>query len=160
MNLFRLKKFNKSQKGQGVVEMALALPILIMVVFSIFEFGRYFFCIHNLKYAVNEGGKVAILRSSPAKITQKIQNAAKAFGIKSDAVTVKYYLGSSLNSITEEVDYTVVNNSEILFTNPEKDTFCRIFLKYDFTPIAPYPLITNDNGTVIINVENYVKIQM
>ncbi|MFA5881196.1 MAG: TadE family protein, partial [Eubacteriales bacterium] len=35
-----LNDFRKTEQGQAIVEMALVLPILIMLIFGIVEFGR------------------------------------------------------------------------------------------------------------------------
>jgi len=54
---------NAQSKEQGatLVEFALILPILILFVFAIVDFGRYFFIQHTLQYATREGMRLALV---------------------------------------------------------------------------------------------------
>jgi Flp pilus assembly protein TadG len=48
-------------KGSSVVEFALTLPIFIILVIGIIEFGRYYFVQHTLQYATREGMRLALV---------------------------------------------------------------------------------------------------
>jgi len=54
---------NAQSKEQGatLVEFALILPILILFIFAIVDFGRYFFIQHTLQYATREGMRLALV---------------------------------------------------------------------------------------------------
>ena len=43
------------------MEFALVLPIFLLLVFGIFDFGRYFFVEHTLQYATREGMRLALV---------------------------------------------------------------------------------------------------
>jgi Flp pilus assembly protein TadG len=51
----------RDDKGTTVVEFALVLPIFLLLVFGIFDFGRYFFVEHTLQYATREGMRLALV---------------------------------------------------------------------------------------------------
>jgi len=51
----------RDDKGTTVVEFALILPIFLLLVFGIFDFGRYFFVDHTLQYATREGMRLALV---------------------------------------------------------------------------------------------------
>jgi Flp pilus assembly protein TadG len=97
--MWRLKL--RDQRGQAMVEMALVMPILIMVILGIFEFGRVYNYQLTLTNAVREGARFAAVgpfvdttpnvetgTSTPVKT--EISNRVKAYsvGLTSANVTV------------------------------------------------------------------------
>lgn len=55
----------KSQKGSAIVEMALVLPILILLLFGIIDFGRIFHAYLTIDHAGREAARVASIRDFP-----------------------------------------------------------------------------------------------
>jgi Flp pilus assembly protein TadG len=51
----------RNDRGTTIVEFALVLPIFLLLVFGIFDFGRYFFVEHTLQYATREGMRLALV---------------------------------------------------------------------------------------------------
>ena len=49
------------RKGAAMVEFALVAPIFLLLVFGVFEFGRYFFVQHTIQYATREGARIALV---------------------------------------------------------------------------------------------------
>jgi len=47
------------QKGQALVELAIILPLLVLLVFGAFEFGRAMYIKNTLNYAAREGARRA-----------------------------------------------------------------------------------------------------
>ena len=56
-----LKWLRKSQAGQAMVEMALALPVLLMLVGGIIDFGWLFYNKIALNNAAREGARYAVI---------------------------------------------------------------------------------------------------
>lgn len=56
------------QKGQSLVEMAIILPLLVLLVFGVFEFGRIMFIRNTLNFAAREGARRASI-SSPLNVS-------------------------------------------------------------------------------------------
>lgn len=54
------KKLRRTRRGQSLVEFVLALPVLLLVVFGIFEFGNYYHTRLSIRNAVVEGARFAI----------------------------------------------------------------------------------------------------
>ncbi|MBI3949402.1 MAG: pilus assembly protein [Acidobacteria bacterium] len=52
---------HRSKRGQALVETALILPLLMLMLVGIIEFGRLLFTQHAVTNAAREGGRVAIL---------------------------------------------------------------------------------------------------
>lgn len=144
-----LKKY---EKAQSIVETAIVLPLILLIIFGIIEFGRLFNYKLTLNYAVNEGGKVAAQRLPPEDIKNTIKQAITGFTIKDSNINITYQDKNGNN-----VSYTISNNEKIYFETTE-EVFCSIIINYDFTPIVPYPVIT-ENGVLTLNEKAYVKVQ-
>jgi Flp pilus assembly protein TadG len=72
-------RFRKTEKGQALVEMALVLPILILIVFGITEFGRIFNAKIIVINASREGARYAAVNGTAVtdtQITDKVKNSA------------------------------------------------------------------------------------
>ncbi len=68
----------RNQRGQAVVEMALVLPILIMLIFGIVEFGRIlntYMIVTNLS---REGAREGAVGGTDTEITNAVQNGTNA----------------------------------------------------------------------------------
>jgi Flp pilus assembly protein TadG len=66
--------------GQGLVELALVLPVFLMIVMILFDFGRVIYAQNAINNDAREGGRVAIVE--PIYSSQKyadIRAAAKRF---------------------------------------------------------------------------------
>lgn len=57
-------RFRKTERGQAMVEMALILPILILIVFGIIEFGRIFNTKLIVSNAAREGARYAAVNGN------------------------------------------------------------------------------------------------
>ena len=68
----------RNQKGVAMVEFAIVLPILIVLLFGIIEFGFYIYNQQMLTNAAREGARVGIVASiprvPPATIESVVQN--------------------------------------------------------------------------------------
>lgn len=59
-----------------MVELALVIPILLMLVFGIIEFGRIFGADLLVRYSAREGARVGAIGGSNANIISQIQDSA------------------------------------------------------------------------------------
>lgn len=71
-----LQKLRKNQQGQSMVELALILPIIIIILFGILEFGRIFHSYIIITNAAREGARVAVVGKPDSEITARIREAA------------------------------------------------------------------------------------
>ena len=83
----RSQKF--ARRGQAVVEFALVLPLVLIMVISVFEFARAWNIQQVLTDAAREGARVAVVGAGneepkaalTAKVTTRINNALSVAGI-------------------------------------------------------------------------------
>lgn len=109
-----VEKLLKNKKGQAMVEMAIVIPILLMILMGIFEFGRIFNTYLILTNASREGARSAAVGHSDTEIIQKINNAV-------------VYLDSS--NLTTTI--TPSKNSR------KRGTEATVNLQYDVDIVAP-----------------------
>lgn len=71
------KKSKHSGRGQSLVEVALVLPIIIMILLGLLDFGRAFFTLVALHDAADEGASYAAIRPNDvAGIQQRAVEAS------------------------------------------------------------------------------------
>lgn len=63
-----------NQKGAVLVEAALMLPIMFLIVFGIFEFGRALYISNTLNHAAREGARLAAVMPKPINIDSQVAN--------------------------------------------------------------------------------------
>ena len=51
----------RRERGAALIEFALVLPLLLVLIFSIVDFGLYFFIEHTLQFATREGVRLALV---------------------------------------------------------------------------------------------------
>ena len=56
-----LKRLHRDEGGAAVVELALALPVLVSLVYGIFEFSQLYEANAGMQHALGEGARVATL---------------------------------------------------------------------------------------------------
>ena len=77
-----LLRRTRNKKGTTIVEFALVLPLFLLLILGIFDFGRYFFVDHTLQFATREGMRLALVGGKlngmdrTASIIQKIKDNA------------------------------------------------------------------------------------
>jgi Flp pilus assembly protein TadG len=120
----KIRTFAGSEKAAALVEFAIVLPILLLIVFGIVDFGRALYTANNLTSAVREGARLASTQISPdatvAAQKTAVSNAVKAyvvaFGGNAGAPTVsESFSGAPPNM--QSITVSIVN--------------------YPFTPITP-----------------------
>jgi Flp pilus assembly protein TadG len=62
--------------GQSLVEMALVLPILLLILLAIFDFGRAIYAYNIVSNSAREGARVAIVNQSETAIVDEARNAS------------------------------------------------------------------------------------
>jgi Flp pilus assembly protein TadG len=118
---------NRSQ-GQGLVEFALLLPVLLLLLFALFDFGRAIFAFNTVSNAAREGARIAIVDQTvvsgvPVAATEAA-NQATALGLDP----------SDVNDV--QVQYLMPSLSA---TCPQRGLGCvaEVRVQYQFQAITP-----------------------
>lgn len=99
-------------RGNSVVEFALVLPILLLVVFGITEFGRAWLTVNALTTAAREGARLAVVTAPDVgAVTARVQQVCTASKIEPTSINVTGPLfGDPSRAVTVEVttNFTVI----------------------------------------------------
>ena len=71
-----LHRLNRSERGQGLIELAIALPVLLLLLLGVLDVGRAYWAVVALKDAAAEGASYAA--SYPTKTTEIKERAAES----------------------------------------------------------------------------------
>lgn len=114
----------RSERAAAMVEFAIVLPILLLLVFGIIDFGRALYTLNNLTAAVREGARLASTQISPDPTTGGSMSAV------STAVT-NYVVGFGGNSGPPTISETFSG------APPNMQSVTVQIVNYPFTPITP-----------------------
>ncbi len=100
----------KKEKGQAMVEMAIVLPVLLLLLCAIIDFGWVNYCKLSLSYASREGARYGVVHADDPYavdlITQRVLDAAPDFIKDKITVTVTFSNPTSprLGDLTVRLD--------------------------------------------------------
>jgi Flp pilus assembly protein TadG len=79
--MIRSSNIRRDQRGVAAIEMAFALPILLLFVFGIFQFGVILQANAGIQHALGEGARMATLHPQPADSAIEAKMANSVFGL-------------------------------------------------------------------------------
>ena len=80
----------RSRTGQTLVEFAIILPVFILILIGIFDFGRAVYAYHTLLNASREAARQAVVDQTQSQIEDRAIEHAVALGITAADVTIDY----------------------------------------------------------------------
>jgi len=110
-NIFKriIQRFHKKEEGQALVEFALVLPILLILLLGIFEFGNIFFSYLVIQNASRDAARYGTVAATDLEMEQVIMR--KTDVLKEDNITVTITPVESArtrgNEINVLIDYDV-----------------------------------------------------
>lgn len=95
-------RFIRRRRGNGVLEGALVLPILLSLSMGMVEFGQYFYAKHTIQAASRDGARTSILSSvTHAQAIAAISNTMTAANISSSKYTYTFTNASTSATIAD-----------------------------------------------------------
>lgn len=105
----RASSWLADRRGVTAVEFALVVPVLLLVVFAITEFGRMFWIQNSIQFAVEEAGRYAMVNTSATESQLQTYAQGKIFGMSTSGITFSAPLqnsgGIDYRSITASYDF-------------------------------------------------------
>ncbi|WP_066258703.1 TadE/TadG family type IV pilus assembly protein [Neobacillus drentensis] len=102
----------KSEKGQSLVEFALILPLFLMLLFGIVDFGRAFHAYLTIDHAGREAARAASIGKDNAAVKLVAKKQGSSIGLNEDRVDI------STASRTPGTDITITINYQFNFITP------------------------------------------
>ena len=105
----KLRKISRNEEGAAVIEMAFALPVLIILLWMIVQLGLVFRAMSGIQHSLGEGARAATLWPVPTDqtITDKMEAAVYGIGPGDfDIVTPVAGTADGSNYLDLEVTYT------------------------------------------------------
>ena len=102
-----IKKIHRNDKGQSMVEMAIILPVLLLILFAIFEFGRIlgaYMLIHDL---ARDGVRYGVVGMSDQSIKDHIMEHDSFLNINSDDINITPSIRTLGSALTVGIDYEI-----------------------------------------------------
>ncbi|MBN1919649.1 MAG: pilus assembly protein [Anaerolineae bacterium] len=129
-----MRKFStqKKEKGQSIVEMALLLPVLLLMLMGLLDFGRVYYVMVALNDAAQEGAAYAASR--PSDTTGIAERAASA---STGLITVS----------TDDVSVTIAGGT------PAAGAAVTVAVQYEFTFYTPIAQTFFEGNTVTLEAE-------
>jgi len=100
-----LRKRGRGQKGQTLVELALALPVLCLLLFGMLEFGRAFNAWLVITHGAREGVRYASVGATQPEIEQKVLDTTSTLDADELTVNTIGVGGAQGNPVTVQVSY-------------------------------------------------------
>jgi hypothetical protein len=112
------RKWQRKEKGQGLVEFALVLPALLLVLMGIADFGRLMAVYSNIYNAAREGVRFGVVNPQDVVgITQAARNNIKMLAPESVDVFVEYDSGPG----TPPISYNAVSIGDRVIVTLDTD---------------------------------------
>lgn len=82
----------RGERGQGLVEMAMVLPVLLLLIIGMFEFARAWNAKQVITDAAREGARLAVVGNggTQAEVRAAIETALNNSGIPGPAATIQF----------------------------------------------------------------------
>ncbi len=116
----------RQDSGQALVELALALPLLLLILVGIFEFARAYSIKQSLVNGAREGARVAVVQTPWDSATV---DSVVRFYLTSNNIVV-----DSLNFAANRADGTAVG---LASASPGDAISVSVFSHYDFILVGP-----------------------
>jgi len=96
---------HKGEHGQSLVEFALVIPIFLLVLFAIVDFGMAFHAWITVTNSAREGARVGAVRASSTDIEQRVRDTATSLDQANLSVAVTNAEGQPGGSVVVDVSY-------------------------------------------------------
>ena len=81
---------SRDRRGQSMVEFALVLPIFVLILVGIFDFGRAIYAFNTISNAAREGARLAIVDQTVSHVQEVAAGASVSLDILPEDVIVDF----------------------------------------------------------------------
>lgn len=116
-----LRTLLRERRGAAAVEFAIGVPVLLLFIFAIAQFGIFFFANAGVHHAVGEGARYALIYPTPSDAAIRARMLDRRFGLKLDQIqgpTVVRGVDNGVDYAEVSMRYTVPINFVFFRTAP------------------------------------------
>lgn len=136
------RTYRINPKGQTLVEMAILLPLLLLLVMGIFEFGRAMYIKNTLTHAARAGARAAVVTPNIIDATNATCGTGGSNAKIYQTVCNNLYSGIDITDVTINVTRTDLNSSGTLDPGDMAEVTVALNnfrTKYRIVPFIPLP---------------------
>jgi Flp pilus assembly protein TadG len=105
---------HKLRQGAVTVEVAICLPVLLMILFGVYEFAHVNMAIHATESAAYEAARTAIVPGATSEETEaSAQNVLNSVGIKDFRMKISPSLSSNSPTVLVELEVPFRRNTTV-----------------------------------------------
>jgi Flp pilus assembly protein TadG len=105
----KLVFLTRGNRGQSVIEFALVLPLLLLLLFGITEFGRAWMTANILTSAAREGCRLAVVTAPDvAAVQARVRDVCAAAGVTPTDIIVTSPDTERRTTVTVWADFTII----------------------------------------------------
>jgi len=120
-------------RGQSLTEFALILPVLLLVIFGVLDFGRAIYAYNAVSNAAREGGRTAIVNQTTTDIRNRAIQQATTLGIDSASTSCP---PAGASGVCIEFKNAALT-ANCLTSTGALGCVAVITVKYSMTPLTP-----------------------
>lgn len=147
----------RHSRGQAVAEFALVLPVLLLLLFGVFELGRFIFAYETLNSAVREGVRYAIVHGSqstcPSGPPAAGSYACDPSGANVVGAVDRYAFGLDKSSLIVTVCWGA--NCPVQGVTNIRDTPVTVTARYTWHPVVNFvflpAIVVQGTSTDVVN---------
>jgi hypothetical protein len=141
-------------KGTTALEFALVLPVFLILVLGIFDFGRYFFVQHTIQYATREGARFALVGKSMGGL-DRTSSIVQVIKDKASLAVDPGELSIAIFPVTGS--YGDPDNWQDMQDAGNPGAFMRVRTKYAYCFLTPIIGAFFSNGNVVVQADATYK---
>jgi hypothetical protein len=141
------------KRGQALVEFALILPILVLLLLGVFDFGRAIYAFSTINNAARQGARLAIVDQTVTHVQDRAASEAVNLGVGADDVEVDFR-----DLTTPDTPGSCAGAVPGDDNNVGSIVFCIAVVTVPYEYEAVTPLIGNLVGTLTLEGESRFKV--
>ena len=142
------------RRGQALVEFALIVPIFILLMVGVFDFGRAVYAYNTISNAARQGARLAIVDQTIPHIQDRAASSAVSLGIDPTDVTVDFRSMSTPGTPASCTGAVAGDDN-----NLGSIVFCIAVVTVGYEYDAATPLISNLVGPISLEGESQFKVE-
>ena len=142
----------RGNRGVTIIEFALVLPMLLVLIISVVDFGLYFFVQHSLQFATREGVRLALVGRTltdqsgnqlnrEASIIKKINDCA-SIAVNPSQLQISIYPVNP--DYSDPTDWATSQNAG------SPGSYMRVKTRYYYKFITPMVSVLVPNGKILV----------